>query len=772
MNNIKFFSAIICLFCFNILSENEALAIKAPSGNEVANNIIIIKGNERLTNEDIESYLDVAGIKRNNSKAISNSLKKIYASDLFSDVKIYRQDSKMIVEVKENPMISEIKFVGNKKIDDDILQNEISLKKRAIFSKTKLQNDVKRIGDIYLKTGRFLTKIEPKIITNEQNRIELIFDIYEGQKAKIGSLNFIGNNVFSDQDLLDEITTKQSHWYRFFSSSDVYDSDRIDFDKEKLRRFYASQGYADFNVVSSIAQITPNKDNFFVTFLLEEGIEYRVGDVEISNNIPKLDSKLLQGAILIKKGKIYDESLIEKTLDQMTEVMSDQGYAFANVEPVLKRNKDKKIIDINFVIEETPRVYINEIRIIGNVRTYNDVILRELRFRQGDAYNITKINRSRQRLINLDFFDKVEFQTKRIGNSDKVDIEIEVKEKKTGEVNFGIGYSTVDQAIGSVGFKEINLFGTGQEIGASLQKSATVSSAQINYLKPHFMDYPVDAGIDIFKTKQTKHDTLVYDEDSLGFGVSAGYSITEFLYHKVRYSYRDGKINNVDANASINIKSLAGNSKTSTIEQDFTYDKTDNSKDPKDGYIISLNQAYSGLGGDVKNIKHEGMAAYYLPTISKEYILKFLARGGVIRGIGQGIKSNDGFFLGGNNFRGFEFAGIGPRVISRGSAVDGDIVGGKIYYMGSVEFRFPLGLPKELGLNGALFTDFGTVRGVDPVSKKGVEIADTGSIRASYGASVVWSSPLGLIRLDFSQIAKKEKFDRTENFRFSIGTTF
>ncbi len=772
MNNIKFFLAIICLFCFNIIAIDKAIAQTPPNQEVKAKDAIVIKGNERVTIEDMKSYLNIAGIKKNDARAIDNSLKKIYASDLFADAKIYKQDSQMIVEVKENPIISEIKFVGNKKLDDEILQNEISLKKRAIFSRTKLQNDVKRISDIYLKSGRFLTKIEPKIIEKEQNRVELIFDIYEGDKAKIGSLNFIGNDIFSDQKLLDEITTKQSHWYRFFSSSDVYDSDRIDFDKEKLRRFYTSCGYADFNVISSIAQITPNKDNFFVTFLLEEGIQYRIGDIEITNNIEKLDSKLLQKAILIKKGKIYNEDLIEKTLDQMMETMSDQGYAFANIDPVLKRNKDKKIIDINFVIEETPRIYINEIHITGNVRTYNDVILRELRFRQGDAYNITKINRSRQRLINLDFFDKVEFQTKRIGNSDKVDIEIEVKEKKTGEVNFGIGYSTVDKAVGSVGFKEVNLLGTGQEIGASIQKSATVTSAQVNYLKPHFMNYPLDAGVDVFNTKQAKRDSLVYDEKSHGFGVSAGYSITEFLYHKIKYSYRSAQINNVDANASTNIKSLAGEFVTSAIGQDFVYDKTDNSRDPRDGYIISLSQEYSGLGGDVKNIKHEAMASYYLPTISKEYVLKFLARGGVIKGLGQGVRSNDGFFLGGNNFRGFEYAGIGPRVIKNDSAIDGDIVGGKVYYMGTAEFRFPLGLPKELGITGSLFTDFGTVRGVDEVSKKGVKIADTGSLRASYGFSLVWSSPVGLIRLDFSKAAKKEQFDRTENFRFSVGASF
>ena len=745
---------------------------------------LVIKGNERVDNDTIISYLSNSSSRKNydnfSKKEIDESLKKLYESDLFSDVQISHPDkankNKLTIEVKENPLIGDVKFIGNKKVEDEALQSEISLKKRAIFTKSKLQSDLKRINEIYLKSGRFLVKIEPKIIPKEQNRIDLIFEIFEGPKATISDIYFVGNDAngqgFTDSALLDELSTKKSKWYKFFSSSDVYDADRIEFDKEKLRRFYGSHGYADFTAISSIAQITPNKDSFFITFLIEEGIKYKMGEINIINHVDKFDASVLKKEILIKKGKFYNSELIDKTIDKMVEKMSEKSYAFANIEPVLKRNKDQKIIDIDFVISETPQVYIDQIHITGNTRTLDEVIRRELRFQDGDPYNITRINRSKQRIQNLAFFEKVEFKTKRIGQSDKVDIEIEVKEKKTGELNLGIGYSTVDKATANAGIKERNLFGTGRELGLNLQKSTLRSAAEINYTKPYFMGRPIDVGFDLSKYELSKRNTLVYDQQSDGITLRGDYSITEFLKHQMRYSFSDETISNVDATASQNIISLQGHFKKSTFGHSLLYDKRDSRIDPKDGYYLSLSQDYTGFGGNIDSMKYEGSSGYYLQTFSENYILKFLVRGGYVDGLGQDVRSNNAFFLGGNSFRGFRFSGVGPRVITNGSAVGGNVVGGNIYYMGTIEFRFPLGLPKELGINGVLFSDNGTVKGVDQINHNGNQIADTGSLRSSYGFALAWSSPLGPISLIFSRTAKKEAFDQAEAFRFSFGTSF
>lgn len=770
---ITLFTAWLLLFIFCNFSANAA-----DSSN------LVIKGNERVDEDTIISYLTnssrASKSKRNfanfSKKEIDEALRRLYESDLFSDVQISHPSrgngNKLIVEVKENPLIGEVKFIGNKKLEDEALQSEISLKKRTIFTKSKLQSDLKRINEIYLKSGRFLAKIEPKIVQKEQNRIDLVFEIFEGPKAKISNIYFVGNQGFSDSELLDELSTKKSKWYKFFSSSDVYDSDRIEFDKEKLRRFYGSRGYADFTAISSIAQITPNKDSFFITFLIEEGIKYHLGEINIVNHVEKFDSSILEKEILIKKGKIYNSDFIDKTVDKMVERMSEKSYAFANIEPVLKRDKDKKIVDVDFVISETPRIYIDQIRVSGNTRTLDEVIRRELRLREGDPYNITKINRSKQRLQNLGFFEKVDFKTKRINQTDKVDIEIEIKEKKTGELNLGIGYSTVDKATANAGIKERNLFGTGRELGLNLQKSTNRFAGEVNYTKPYFLDRAIDVGFDLSKYQLNKRNTLVYDQDSNGITLRGDYSITEFLKHQIRYSFSDETIANVDSTASQNIQSLKGSFTKSIIGHSFLYDKRDSRIDPKDGYYISLSQDYTGVGGDIKNIKYEGSSGLYLPTFSEDYILKFLVRGGYVDGLGQDVRSNSAFFLGGNSFRGFQFAGIGPRVITNGSAVGGDIIGGNLYYVGTAEFRFPLGLPKELGINGIIFSDNGTVKGVDAINLNGNKVADTGSLRSAYGFSLAWSSPLGPISLVFSRTAKKEAFDRAENFRFSFGTSF
>lgn len=734
----------------------------------------VIRGNERVDNDTIKTLIDVEGLKRNSPRALQDSVKRLYESDLFLESKIYRQGAQVIVEVKENPLISDVKFVGNKKIEDEALQSEVTSKKRTVFTKAKLQNDLKRINEIYLKSGRFLTKIDPKIIQKDQNRVELIFEISEGPRAKVGKIYFVGNQAFSDRELQDEITTKETQWWKFLSSSDSYDSDRIEFDREKLRRFYGSNGYADFNAISSIAQITPQKDQFFVTFLLEEGIQYRVGEVNIVNNIEKFDSSILNKEILLKKGKIYNSDLVEKTVDKMVELMSEKSYAFAHVEPILKRNKAEKIIDIDFVLQETPRVYIDQIRITGNTRTKDEVIRRELRFREGDAYNVTKINRSKQRLENLAFFEKIEFKTNRIGDTDKIILDIEVKEKKTGELNLGVGYSTVNRLTLSTGIRERNVFGTGQEVGFNIQKSFASLTSDINYTKPYFMNLPIDVGFDLFKYSFTQRNSLLYDQDSTGITFRGDYAISEFLGHQLRYSYSEQNISNVFSGASISLRLLQGSYTSSGVGQTFVYDKRDNRMNPRDGYYASVSQDYNGIGGNINTIKHEGSAGYYKPIVNKDYVFKLVARGGMIEGLaGQGVRSNYGFFLGGNNFRGFQYAGMGPRTVdSTGNAKGGGILGGKMYYVGSAEFMFPLGLPRELGINGILFSDNGTVKGVDQQNLGGATVADSGSLRSSYGFSIAWSSPLGPIRLDFARVAKKEVYDQTQTFRFSFGSNF
>ena len=758
----------------SLIKDSNIAEIKQNKIASQLNQDLEVIGLERIDKGTILQLINLKNLKNNVMGSVQNSLKKLYESDLFVDVKIYRRANKIIIEVKENPIISEVKFIGNDKIDDEALQNEVSLKKRAVFTKAKLQNDLKRINELYIKSGRFLTKIDPKIITKDQNRIEVIFDIHESSKAKIEKIYFIGNVEFSDKTLSEEISTKSSNWWRFLSSSDSYDSDRIEFDKEILRRFYGKNGFADFVVISSTAQINPQKDKFFISFLVDEGLKYNFGEINIVNHIDKFDSTILQKKLLIKKGKIYNAELIEKTIDSFIETMSQESFAFADIQPILKRNREEKIIDIDFVIQESPRIYIDQILIKGNYRTLDEVIRREMRLREGDPFNITKINRSKQRIENLGFFEKVDFKTTRVGDGDKVDLEIEVKEKRTGELTLGIGYSTFDRVTGNAGIRENNLFGTGQELGFNLQKSYYRQNFEVNYTKPYLFGSNLNGGIDLYKYSMVGRNVLAYDQDSFGSNLRGNYAVTEFLTHQLRYSLSQVSIGNIDVSSQVAIANLQGKFISSTIGHGFFYDKRDSRIDPKKGYYISLSQDFSGAGGDIKFFKNEASSGYYLPIYKNDIIFKASFRGGVIDGIGQGVRNNFGYFLGGNDFRGFNINGLGPRLKNaNGSAKGGFAVGGKIYYVGTAEVRFPLGLPRELGIYGALFSENGVVKSVDKqVLNASYGVADSSLIRSSYGLSIVWSSPMGPIRLDFSKVARKEVYDVTQLFRFSFGTSF
>ena len=730
---------------------------------------IEISGLQRVEQSSILSYFSDLKNDKNIFQNIDKIKKILRETEYFSEVEIVVKNNKLLVNLQENPIIYETKFVGNKKISDEILTAETILKKRSIYTKSKLQADIKRINEIYIKSGRFLAKIEPKIIQKEQNRIELIYEIDEGPKAKIGEIYFIGNSAFPDRDLAEQISTKKSIWWKFLSSSDIYDSDRLEFDKELLRRFYNNNGYADFNTISSMAQISRNKDNFFITFLIEEGIKYNIGEINIVNQIQSFDAEILHQKITFKTNQIYNAQEIENSISIMSDELSSKSYAFAVIEPILKRNKDKKIIDIDFIINETPRVFIDKINIFGNSRTLDEVIRRELRLKEGDPYNNNKINRSKQRLENLGYFEKVEFNTKRINDGDLVDLEIFVKEKRTGELSLGLGYSTLDRLNINAGIRENNLFGTGRKIGINVQRSFANLSAEVNYTKPYFLGRPVDVGFDIFRTNLAKINTRAFESNNSGIKLNAIYSITEFLDHVISYSYIAQNIGNITAGSSLATQMIQGNYIISSIGNTLIYDKTNSRIDPRKGYFISLSQSISGLGGNIKNAKYEGRASYFLPTFNNDYILRFASKGGIVDGLGQDVNSQNNYFLGGNDIRGFAFYGIGPRVIANDNS-PAEAIGGKIFYTGTSEFRFPLGLPRELGINGAFFWDVGVLKSVDSSIKQQTKISDSNNLRSSIGFSVFWSSPMGPIRLDFAKVLQKDRYDRSQVFNFNFGT--
>jgi len=752
---------IFSLFCFN----NAFCAVDYIKS-------VKIFGNERIDEAIINNYLKIGKISIYNEANVNNYVKVLYETGLFEEVKTDFQNGKLIITVKENPFISEIDFDGNKKIDDDILLSEITSTKKSVFNKNKLSSDVKRILDLYRRSGRFLATVTPQIIEEEANRVKLVFKINEGKPAKIRKIYIIGAKAFNEDDLKSELNSKESKILRF-GAGEVYDPARVEFDKELLRRFYFSKGYANFEVLSAVGEIDKKNKWFDITFLISEGEKYKFGNVSITNNIKDVKTDKLKKVIKVKENKIFNANLLNTSVDNITEELAKEGFVFVDVKPMITKNDTEKTIDVNFVIEESPRIYVGEIKIIGNTRTYDDVIRRELRIEEGDPFSLTKFNRSIQRIQNLGYFEKVNATKERGDQPNKLNIIIEVQEKKTGELQFGIGYSTTDGANATIGIKESNLLGLGQTLSLNIMYAKYTKNISLSYGKPYFMGRDLYAGFNLFYTKDEDQYSVDYKETTVGGGLNAIYSVTEYLDQKLFYSIYNEKISDVSEDYDGII--TAGTKLTSSIGQSLYYDRKDSKLDPTKGFALSWTIEYAGIGGDKNYLKNTANANVYVPIWPSIITLRLGAKGGVIDGIGEGVYPTDAFYLGGNSLKGFTYGGIGPRTISSstGSAVDGSAIGGKRYYVGDAEVKFPLGLPKEYGIYGSFFVNAGTLTGVDASSTiDKSKIEDSASIRSAGGFSLSWRSPIGPLSFDFSKVLKKETYDESQNFAFSFGTSF
>lgn len=726
---------------------------------------IDIRNNKRIESETIKSYLEIEEGDEFDQDKVNNSLKEMFATGLFEDISVSIKNSTLIIDVQENPIINDVIFEGNKRLGEEALKSEINLKSRSVYTKSKVQKDVKRLINVYSKSGRFSASIDPKIVKLDQNRVDLIFEVDEGKKATVSKIYIIGNEQFEDSVLEKEMNTKESRWYRFYSSADTYDSDKVAYDKELLRKFYISRGYADFRVTSSNAELANNNESFVLTITLEEGNKYEFGTMNVTSTIKDVDPKELEALIQTTQGKTFNANLADKTIEKITAKLNNSGYAFVEIKKQHHRNPVKRTIGITYAVAEGPKVYINRVNILGNVRTYDKVIRREMRISEGDPFNAAKIRRSRQRIQNLGFFDKVDVQSKKTTTDDKADIEIDVTEKSTGELNFGAGFSTADGVLGNVSIRERNLLGKGQDLRLSLQQSARATQIDLGFTEPYFMGRDVSAGFDLFTTRRDFVDESSYDSENYGGAVRASYSLTEHLRHSLRYSLKQVEITDVQADASSFIRQQEGENTTSMVDHSLLYDRLNNRHVPTGGYFLKFAQEVAGLGGDSQFFRNTVNGSYYYPLYKNDVILSLTGKFGHVFGWGgKDVRIDERFFIGGNSLRGFKTAGIGPR-----DSVTRDALGGNTHYTGSVDVTFPLGLPEELGFKGGVFLDAGNLFNIDD---SGGDIVDKNEIRASVGFGIAWSSPLGPIRIDLAHPFAIDELDRKENVRFNFGTRF
>ena len=721
---------------------------------------IVIQGNKRLESELI---LRSSGLKEMglDDRSFSQAIKNLYRSGYFSDVNIYKSKGVVYVNVRENPIIDLISIEGNKEITDEIILEEIGTRPRNVFSRELIKNDSEKILTLYKRQGFFSTFVEPKIIKVDENRVNLVFEVFEGKEATIKKVNFTNNKIFSDSTLKDVISSTEYRWYEFWGTNDRFDKDRINYDKDLLKKYYFDNGYIDFEIVSVNSSLVDNRKDFIVNFTIFEGKRYKITNVKFNSSIRNLSSIKIKDLVDVDKGDWFSSKELDDAIKKITDETSKMGYAFVDISPRIKKIGDNKV-EVTFEIQEGTKIFIDRINISGNVKTNDDVIRRELTFVEGDAYNSSKIKESERHIRGTGLFDNIEIKLDEMVGTNKTEVDVGVTERSTGQFTVGAGFSSLDGAIGSLGIKESNLFGEAKELSLNLGLSTRKSEIDLSFTDPYFLNKDLAAGIDIFNIRRNQKTYSGYKHNIIGFKLRTGFEIIDNLRYFSSYTLKRDKIHDIDNDTSIYIQAQEGKRVTSVIGQALQYDELNDRINPTDGYRVRFDVDYFGLGGDSEHILTELKIANFL-RITDGVVLGNFLEGGYIASIKE-VKINDLFFLNGDQLRGFKNLGVGPRDSSTS-----DSLGGEVYYVNRNELTFPLGLPDDLGIGGLIFADIGTVYNT---SSSGSNIRDESSLRASAGIGLSWLSPFGPVKFYLSKAILKEKYDKKEIFRFSFGTTY
>ena len=749
----------------------------APTGGVIQS--IKVEGNQRIEEGTIESYLLVRPGDRFDADRIDRSLKTLYATGLFRDVRLGRVGDTLVVRVVENPIVNRIVFEGNHKVTDQQLAGEVQLRPRAVFTPALAESDRQHILGMYAARGYYDSTVEPKIIRLDQNRVNVVFQINDGAATLIAKIVITGNKAFSENRLTEVINSRESRWWRFLSTADEYSPERLAFDKELLRRFYLKNGYADIRITDASAELSPDRKGFFLSFTVDEGARYKVGKVTINSQLRNLSAKDLQANLQLAPGDWYDGDAVGRTADMIEESVHNRGYAFVAVTPRINRDPVKHIVNLVFDVGEGPRVYVERINIVGNTRTEDKVIRREFRLAEGDPYSAEAIRRTKTRLTDLRYFQSVDIATTPGSAPDKAILTTNINEKATGELSFGGGYSTDAGALVDIGLSERNLVGTGIDASINGTLAQRRSSVNTSITDPYFLDRNLVAGADIFLIQTQFLGTEPYDERREGFALRLGYAFNEHLRQVWSYSLVNRNVFNVETGASPFILNEAGTTLLSQISQVLTLDYRDSKVFPHTGYVVEAGTDLAGLGGTARFVRGNLNAAYYIPLEREfgnpDWGLKFGASAGYMALLSGGREEIiDRFFLGGDNLRGFQTGGAGPHDVTTG-----DPLGGRFIWTQTSELRFPLPVSPDLGLNGRLFVDVGALtqasfRPGSCVVSPGVscQVTSSATPRVGAGVGISWRTAFGLINIDLAPFVYKQPGDQTQIFRFGFGTRF
>jgi len=719
---------------------------------------IVVRGNTRVEASTVRNYVTIKPGKSYSAADIDASVKALYDTGLFADVTIRQSGGTLVVSVVENPVVNSVIFKGNKKIKSEVLVQLVQTKPRGVFTDAKLQGDTQRIQDYYSRNGRDLATVEPQVTKLADNRIDVVFVIHEGKRTGVGTITFVGNRAYSSQKLKGVIVSKQHNLLSWLNRKDIFDEGKLAADQEALRRFYMAHGYADFRVVDVQHTFNDATGRYHITYTIDEGPRYRFSTVNIDSSIPNVNTASLRYEMRTRPGAVFDSTDVEKSIENMTIELSRQGFTFAQVRPRGDRNYENHTIALTYLIDEGPRVYIERINIYGNTRTRDYVIRREFDVAEGDAYNRVMIDRAQRRLNALGYFKSVNITTEPGSAPDRVIVNVQVEDQSTGQFSIGAGYATTG-FIAELSMDEKNFLGRGQQLSASIGYGQGQQTYSLSFTDPWFLGYHVSAGFDVYQNVYSSWSSRPFNETQTGGGLRIGLPINDDLTIEGNYKLlRDNIADSTDPSSFPN-----GTVWTSSLGYAIRYSTIDNYNDPRSGVYGKFSQDFAGVGGDTKFIRSTIDARYYHEIYADADIvglLKFTA--GNITGIGQDVRALDDFFKGGETIRGFATYGFGPR------DAQGVPVGGKNFYAATAEVQFPIpGLPPDFGLRGAVFADAGSLFDTDVAGA-----SSDNTLRSSLGGSILWASPIGLLRADFAGALTKAKSDQTEVFRFSAGKQF
>jgi outer membrane protein insertion porin family len=731
---------------------------------------VTVQGNQRVDNTTILSLLGIGAGESLSPGDLNDATQRLINSGLFEKVDLVPQGSTLLVQVQEYPIINVISIEGNRRVDDEKLTVAITSESRRVYSPAQAEADAAAMTEIYRVSNRIAATVTPRIIRRDDNRVDLVFEVTEGRVVEVERLGFVGNRAFSDRRLRQILETKQAGLLRTFIQADTFVAERLELDKQLLTDFYFSRGYIDFEVVDASAQVSAERDATFVTFTVREGRPFTIGNVTTVSEVEGLDAAPYEAAVRLRSGVTYSPAIIENNISRLEALALQQGLNFVRIDPRITRNDRNQTLDIAFTLVRGPKVFVERIDIEGNNTTLDQVIRRQFRTVEGDPFNPREVRQAAERIRALGYFADAQVESEQGSAEDQVVVNVDVEEQPTGSLSFGVGYGSQSGASFNVGLSESNFLGRGQRVAVNVSTGTDNVDTSFSFAEPAFLGRDLEFGIGAYY-RETDQQNARYDTRNIGFTTSLSFPISELGRLQVRYRLSEDRISNVtpDSSAILDREADRGALLTSSIGYTYSYDNRIEGINPRGGVLLRFSQDFAGLGGDTKYISTTALALAEQRVLNEEVTLRAVFEGGYLSSLGDDPSRVTERFFGNGKIRGFEGNGIGPRDLG---AVNRDALGGNAFAVVRLEADFPLGLPEEYGITGGAFLDVGSVWGLDDTAGTGGAVDDSARLRAAIGLSLLWDTPIGPLRFNFSRPLKKEDYDLEQSFDLTIATQF